>query len=86
MHTKYEAKDREKDEDALSFLFKYMLDKTPFFLPQSVLDAFPKILQQFFLKQQATRPDCLSRDFSNRNNKDVLKKRVEEEYKRFKGT
>jgi hypothetical protein len=62
-----------------------MLDKTPFFLPESVLNAFPKILQQFFLKQQATRAECSIRDFSNRMNKEALKKRVEEDYKRFKG-
>jgi hypothetical protein len=86
LHTKYETKNRDKDEDALSSLFKHMLDKTPFYLPQSVSDSFPEIMQQFFLKQQATRADCLSRDLSNRNNKESLKKRVEEDYRRFKGS
>lgn len=59
---------------------------TPIYFHDYVIEYFPKVMQDFFQKeQQQVKQDTLYTDSSNKQYKMALKKRVEDDYKRFLG-
>lgn len=74
---------KEKDEPLRSLL-REIMQKTPIYFHDYVLEFFPKIIQDFFVKeQQQMRPDTFYTDSSNKQYKLALKKKVDEDFSRF---
>ena len=77
---------KEKDE-SLRNLIKEIMRTTPIYFPDYIVDQFPKLLADFFSReQQQLRNEPIYIDPSNRQYKVVLKKKVEEDYARFLGS
>ncbi|CAF0729586.1 unnamed protein product [Brachionus calyciflorus] len=74
---------KEKD-DALRSLLRDIMQKTPIYFHDYTLEYFPKVIQDFFRKeQQQLRPELFYTDSSNRQYKLALKKKVDEDLTRF---
>jgi hypothetical protein len=81
----FPLENKEKD-DALKSLLREIMKTTPIYFHSYVTDSFPKVIQDFFVKEQLqTKQETLYADSSNKNYKIYLKKKVEEDYKRFLG-
>ncbi len=74
---------KDKD-DALKTLLNEIMKNTPLFFPDHVLERFPKVLSDFFLKDQiAMKTERFYLDSSNIQYKQMLKSRVEDDYLRL---
>ncbi len=74
---------KDKD-DALKTLLNEIMKNTPLFFPDHVIQKFPKVLNDFFLKDQiAVKTEKFYLDSSNIQYKQMLKSRVEEDYMRL---
>lgn len=81
--------DNKDKEDILRTLLRDIIQKTPIYFHDYALEHFPKVIQEFFLKeQQQTRPETFRVEYADSSNKQykiALKKKVDEDYKRFLG-
>ena len=60
------------------------MKNTPLYFPDHMVEAFPKVLSDFFLKDQlAFKTERFWLNSSNIQYKQLLKQRVEEDYVRF---
>jgi hypothetical protein len=76
---------KERDE-SLRYLLREIVKTTPIYFHDYVLNHFPKLIQEFFLKEQVQlRQELIYTDSSNKTYKLYLKKKVDEDYKRFLG-
>ena len=76
---------KEKD-DALRNLIKEIMRITPIYFPDYITEQFPKLLAEFFSReQQQLRNDPFYLDPSNKQYKNLLKNKVQEDYTRFLG-
>jgi len=79
----FPLENKEKD-DALRSLLREIMKTTPIYFHSYAIDSFPKVIQDFFIKEQSqTNKETYHVDSSNKNYKLVLKKKVEDDYKRF---
>ena len=58
---------------------------TPIHFHEHIVEHFPKVLQDFFNREQQLRNEHFYVDSSNKQYKLYLKRRVDEDYKRFLG-
>lgn len=69
----------------LKSLLKDIYQKTPIFFHEYTLEHFPRVMQDFFKREQQIRPELIYTDSSNRQYKIALKNKVDEDVARFLG-
>ena len=74
---------KDKD-DALKNLLNEIMKITPLYFPDQVIESFPKVLSEFFMKEQINvKIERFYLDSSNVQYKNLLKNKVDEDYARF---
>lgn len=78
--------DKDKEENFRGLL-RDIFQKTPIYIHDYVSEHFPKIIQEWYAKElpQERRVDTIYTDSSNKQYKMALKKKVDEDYRRFLG-
>jgi hypothetical protein len=76
--------DNKEKEENFKGLFREIIQKTPIYFQDYALEHFPRVIQEFFHKeQQQVRVETIYADPSNKQYKLALKKKVDEDYRRF---
>lgn len=74
---------KDKD-DALKTLLNEIMKNTPLYFPDHIVESFPKVLSDFFKKDQINlKNERFYLDSSNNQYKGLLSSKVDEDYKRF---